>query len=253
MDFKNKIILVTGAASGIGRAAALAFAREGGTVIATDINDAALRETVRLGADAGAKLTAKAMDIAKFDQVEQVINDIVGEHGRLDVAVNNAGIGGVLARSGDVELADWDQMLAINTTGTFYCMRQELRQMQAQKTGGSIVNVASVAGLRALANSMPYTAAKHAVVGMTKAAAVEYARKNIRVNALCPAFTVTQMFQPDVMNSQFDGLGEKLKHTMPMRRFADVEEQISALLWLASDRASFVTGMAMAIDGGLTA
>ncbi len=253
MDFKNKVILVTGAASGIGREAALAFGRGGGIVIATDVNVAGGEETAKLGADAGSKVTFVKCNVADFAEVEACIDGIVADHGRLDIAVNNAGIGGARERTADVKLEDWHQMLAVNASGVFYGMRQALRQMLRQPTGGAIVNVASMAGLRGLPNSMPYTAAKHAVVGMTKAAAKEYARKNIRINALCPVFTVTPMFDPAAMDEMAAGISERLRMQIPLQRFSDVSEQVNALLWLASEQSSFVTGLALPVDGGLTA
>ncbi|OAV43347.1 SDR family NAD(P)-dependent oxidoreductase [Lewinella sp. 4G2] len=251
--FTDKIIFITGAANGIGRAAALAFAARGGTVIAADINASDLAETINMGAAAGGKLVGKQLDVSDFAEVSTVIEEIVREYGRIDVAVNNAGIGGVMARLGDVRPEDWDQMMAINTSGVFYCMRQQLRQMAAQAGGGAIVNVASVAGLRALPNSAPYVAAKHAVIGLTKTAAREYARKGIRVNALCPGFTVTGLFDPEAVDAHSAGASDQLRSLIPLGRFADVSEQIGALLWLASSEASFVTGMSMVVDGGLSA
>jgi len=253
MDFQDKVILVTGAASGIGREAALAFGRAGGVVIATDINEAGGRETAELGAAAGSQVEFVKCNVADFTDVEACINGIVARHGRLDIAVNNAGIGGARERTADVKLDDWDRMLAINASGVFYGMRQALRQMLTQSQGGVIVNVASMAGLQGLPNSMPYTAAKHAVVGMTKAAAKEYARKNIRINALCPVFTVTPMFDPAAMDEMAAGISERLRMQIPLQRFSDVAEQVNALLWLASDQSSFVTGLALPVDGGLTA
>lgn len=253
MDFQDIVILVTGAASGIGREAALAFGRAGGVVVAADINEAGGKETAQMGADAGCKVEYVKCNVADFADVEACINGIVARHGRLDVAVNNAGIGGARERTADVKLEDWHQMLSVNASGVFYGMRQSLRQMLTQSQGGVIVNVASMAGLRGLPNSMPYTAAKHAVVGMTKAAAKEYARKNIRINALCPVFTVTPMFDPAAMDEMAAGISERLRMQIPLQRFSDVSEQVNALLWLASDQSSFVTGLALPVDGGLTA
>jgi len=253
MDFKDKVVFITGAASGIGREAALAFGRAGAIVIAADINEAEGQQTAQLGADAGCNVEFARCNVAHFNEVESCIDGIVARHGRLDIAVNNAGIGGARERTAEVRLEDWDRMLAINASGVFYGMRQALRQMQTQETGGVIVNVASMAGLRGLPNSMPYSAAKHAVVGMTKTAAKEYARKRIRINALCPVFTLTPMFDPEAMDEMAAGISERLRKQIPLQRFSDVSEQVNALLWLASEQSSFVTGLALPVDGGLGA
>lgn len=252
MEFTDKIILITGAGSGIGRLTAIAFAKEGGTVIVSDINEKGGQETVdQIAAFAGSS-TFIPCDVSDPEQVQQLIALTVERYGRLDIAINNAGIGGLPARTADTDIKSWDKIMAVNASGVFYCMKWEIQQMLKQGSG-IIVNVASVAGLKALPNNTPYVASKHAVVGMTKSAALEYARSNIRINALCPVFTVTAMFNPEVMDQMSAGLSEKLKKAIPMKRFADPVEMANVALWLCSDKASFVTGHAMPVDGGLMA
>ena len=252
MEFKDKIVLVTGAGSGIGRVTAHAFAKEGGTVVVSDINEKGGQETVeQITALGGTSIFIKT-NVAKFEDVEALHKAIVDKYGRLDVAINNAGIGGIPARTHEHGLDNWDKVMAVNATGVFYCMKLQTQQMLTQGSG-AIVNTASIAGLRGLPNNLAYVASKHAVVGMTKTAAMEYARKNIRINAICPVFTVTPLFDPEVMEKLSAGLSGKLKSGIPMKRFADPIEMANTILWLCSDKASFVTGLAMPVDGGLTA
>jgi len=252
MDFKNKITLITGAASGIGQATALAFAKKGATVVVSDVNEKGGKETVSKIEGVGGKAIFIKTNVAIFTEVEKMINQIVEQFGRLDIAVNNAGIGGQLAKTADSSIENWEQVMSINSTGVFYCLKTEIAQMLKQG-GGVIVNTASIAGLKGLPNSSAYTASKHAVVGMTRSAAMEYATKNIRINALCPAFTVTALFDPEMMDNHRAGISDKLRAAIPMKRFGEVEEQVNAMLWLCSDQSSFVTGLALPIDGGVTA
>ncbi len=252
MDFQKKITLITGAASGIGRAAALAFAEKGAIVIVSDVNEKGGAETVAQIEAAGGQSIFIKTNVAVFTEVEKMINQIVVKYGRLDIAVNNAGIGGQLGKTADASIENWERVMSINSTGVFYCLKSEITQMLKQG-GGVIVNTASIAGLKGLPNSSAYTASKHAVVGMTRSAAMEYATKNIRINALCPAFTVTALFDPQMMDNHKAGISEKLKAAIPMKRFGKVNEQVNALLWLCSDQSSFVTGLALPIDGGVTA
>jgi NAD(P)-dependent dehydrogenase (short-subunit alcohol dehydrogenase family) len=191
-----------------------------------------------------------AADVSKPDEVEKLVAEIVRACGRLDIGVNNAGISGPWARTADYPLDEWDRVLAVNLSGVFYCMQQELRQMLAQG-GGVIVNVASVAGQRALANAPAYTASKHGVIGLTRTAAQEYARQNIRINAVCPVFTRTPLFQEMIEGNA--RLEDRLLHNIPMRRFGEPQEIADAILWLCSDGAGYVTGQAINVDGGLTA
>lgn len=252
MEFKDKIVLVTGAGSGIGRVTAHAFAKEGGIVVISDINEKGGEETVAQITALGGKSTFIKTNVAKFEDVEALHKTIIDKFGRLDVAINNAGIGGIPAKTHESSLDNWDKVMAVNATGVFYCMKLQIAQMLAQG-GGAIVNTASIAGLRGLPNNLAYVASKHAVVGMTKTAAMEYARHKIRINAICPVFTVTPLFDPEVMEKISAGLSKKLKSGIPMKRFADPIEMANTILWLCSDKASFVTGLAMPVDGGLTA
>jgi NAD(P)-dependent dehydrogenase (short-subunit alcohol dehydrogenase family) len=252
MNFKNKIILITGAASGIGRAAAMAFAEAGGFVIASDLNEKGGLETVAKIKAMGEKATFIKTNVAVFEEVKKLMNQIVEQFGRLDIAINNAGINGVLARTVDYPVDDWERVISVNASSVYYCMKTQIPIM-LQQGGGTIVNTASIAGLKGLPNSIAYTASKHAVVGMTKTAAMEYARHNIRINAICPVFTISPMFDPVALEKVAKGIPDKLKANVPMKRFAKVEEQVNAMMWLCSEKASFVTGHALPVDGGLTA
>lgn len=252
MEFKDKVVLITGAASGIGKAAATAFAKEGAKVIVSDYNEKEGLNTAELIKDEGGKAAFIPCDVGDAKQVNQLMNQIKSQFGRLDIAINNAGIPGASARTHEYPLDDWDKVMRINASGVFYGMKAQIPLLLAQG-GGVIINTASIAGLKGLPNSLAYTASKHAVVGMTKTAAMEYGKKNIRINALCPVFTVTPLFNPEAIEKVAAGIPDKLKANIPLKRFANVQEQVDAMLWLASDKASFVTGLALPIDGGLTA
>lgn len=252
MEFKDKIVLVTGAASGIGQLAAIEFAAKGANVIVSDYNSKGGNATVAQIIKAGGKASFIACDVGDPMQVEQLMEQIKTDFQRLDIAINNAGIPGASARTHEYPLDDWDKVMRINASGVFYGMKAQIPIMLAQGNG-VIINTASIAGLKGLPNSLAYTASKHAVVGMTKTAAMEYGKKNIRINALCPVFTVTPLFDPDQIEKVAAGIPDKLKAGIPLKRFANAQEQVDAMLWLASDKATFVTGLALPIDGGLTA
>lgn len=252
MEFKDKVVLITGAASGIGKAAAIAFAKEGANVIISDYNEKEGLAIAEKITKEGGKASFIPCDVGDAKQVNQLMDQIKTDFGHLDIAINNAGIPGVSARTHEYPLEDWDKVMRINASGVFYGMKAQLPLMLAQG-GGVIINTASIAGLKGLPNSLAYTASKHAVVGMTKTAAMEYGKKNIRINALCPVFTVTPLFNPEAIEKVAAGIPDKLKANIPLKRFANVQEQVDAMLWLASEKASFVTGLALPIDGGLTA
>lgn len=247
MKFKDKNILITGSGSGLGRAAALAFANEGATIIVSDFNEISGQETVEM---IGKNAFFIACDVSVAEQVENLFHQIIEKIGRLDIAINNAGVGGTMGRMADMPLKEYHKVINVNLNGVFYCMQHELNIMTKQGHG-CIVNVASVAGLRALPNSAAYSASKHAVVGLTKTAALEYARKNIRINAICPVFTHSAMVQ-----SMFDAapeLEQKLVKTIPMGRYGQPSDVAQGILWLCSDENNFLTGHALPIDGGSAA
>ena len=252
MRYKDKTVLITGSGSGIGKAAALAFAKEGANLIVSDINDENGLNTVSEIRNNKGKATFFKADVSNYEMVTDLMNFIVEKFGRLDVAINNAGVGGDFAKITDLTVESWDKTMSVNSTGVFYCIKNQIPIMLKQG-GGVILNTSSIAGIRGLPNATAYSASKHAVIGITKTVAMEYAKNNIRVNAICPVFTVTPMFDPEAMDKLKSGISEKLKANVPMKRFANVMEQVSTMLWLCSDEASFITGQAISVDGGLTA
>ena len=246
----SKTVLITGAASGIGRATALDFGKAGATVVVSDIQVEAGAETVSMVESAGGKAVFIQADVSDYQQVKELIAGAIAVSGKLDIAINNAGIGGEFTSLAEYKHAEWDRIIAINQTGVFYCMQEELKQMQQQRSG-VIINIASMAGLKGLYNAPAYVASKHAVIGMTKTAAIENSRYNIRINAVCPAFTESALL--DKMLELDPSYEKKLRISNPMRRFGKAEEISAAILWLASEKASFVTGLAMPVDGGMMA
>lgn len=252
MEYQDKIVLITGAGSGIGAAAAIAFAEQGAQVIVSDRNEAGGGATVAKIVNANGKAEFIACDVSNYEAVVGLVEQIKAKYNRLDIAINNAGIPGTTARTHDYPVNDFEHVLKVNTSGVFYGMKAQIPLMLAQGHG-VIINTASIAGLKGLSNAVAYSASKHAVVGMTKTAAMEYGKKNIRINALCPVFTITPLFDPVAIEKVAAGIPDKLKANVPMKRFAEVQEQVDALLWLASNKASFVTGLALPVDGGLTA
>ena len=252
MRYKDKIVLITGSGSGIGKAAALAFSKEGGTIIVSDINETNGLETVSEIIKNNGKAIFFKIDVSNFEMVKNLMDFIIEKYGRLDVAINNAGVGGDFGKITDITLESWDKTMSINSSGVFYCIKNQIPIMLKQGKG-VILNTSSIAGIRGLPNATAYSASKHAVIGITKTAAMEYAKNNIRVNAICPVFTVTAMFNPEAMDEIKEGISERLKANIPMKRFANVMEQVNTMLWLCSDEASFITGQAISVDGGITA
>ena len=251
MQFKNKTVVVTGSGSGIGRSTAILFAEQGANVVVSDINKKGGNETVDLIKQKNGHAIFIKCNVVEYDEVENLMNKTVEHFGSIDVAVNNAGIGGkTLKKTAEHPFDDWDNVIAVNQTGVFYCMKLEIQQMLKQGSG-CIINIASIAGLRGLPNNLSYVASKHAVVGMTKTAALEYARKNIRVNAVCPVFTHSALFQ-QLLDSK-EGLDVKLRMGIPMSRFGQPEEIGEAIMWLSSDKSKFITGHALPVDGGMMA
>jgi NAD(P)-dependent dehydrogenase (short-subunit alcohol dehydrogenase family) len=244
----KKIVVITGAGSGIGRAAALLFAGKGDAVIVSDVRADAARDTVQQIAEKGGTAIPVRADVSDLKDVRTLINTAVEHFGRLDVMVNNAGIGPArMDRTAEHSLEDWERVIAVNQTGVFYCMKTALQQMMDQGSG-NIVNVASLAGLKGSGNNLSYTASKFAVVGMTKSAALEYANKNIRINAVCPGYTQSALL--DKVLSVRPDMEDILKSFIPMKRFGEPEEIAEAIYWLASDASTFITGHALVLDGG---
>jgi NAD(P)-dependent dehydrogenase (short-subunit alcohol dehydrogenase family) len=250
INFDGKIIIVTGAGGGIGRAAALAFARAGGTVVAADLSADAGQHTVSLIHAAGGKAMFVKTNVAKAAEVEAMVEAAVAAYGRLDCAFNNAGIEEEHLPLADSDEAVFDRIMAVNVKGVYLCMKYQIRQMLKQGFG-AIVNTASVAGLVGAPTQPIYAASKHAVVGMTKTAAVEYGRAGIRVNTVCPGVINTEMLTRALEREP--QREQRLRKIHPIGRFGEADEVARAALWLCSDQASFVTGHQLAVDGGLTA
>lgn len=254
--FKGKVALVTGAASGIGKATARIFAREGASVIvATDANIAGGEETVRLIKEAGGQAAFVKCDVSRATDVEAMVGKAVALYGRLDYAFNNAGIGPDGKRVPLVSIADfpeeiWDRTVDINLKGVFLCMKYEIRQMLQQKYG-AIVNTSSIGAYKAVPGFAAYDASKSGLGGLTRVAAVEYAASGIRVNTICPGPTQHTLLM-DYLTSTNPAARENMPNVIPMHRLAEPEEMAEAVIWLCSDAASFVTGQMLAVDGGMT-
>lgn len=248
MKLENKIVIITGAGSGIGAATAKLFGTHRATVVASDINLESAQKTANEINEAGGKASALKTDVTKFEEVQSLIVDTVKAHGSLDVMVNNAGIGGAnQKKTAEHTHEDWHNVIAVNQTGVFYCMQVALQQMTKQEYG-NIVNVASLAGLKASGNNLSYSASKFAVVGMTKSAALEYGHKNIRINAVCPGYTHSALL--DQLLSSRDDMEDLLKRYIPMRRFGKADEIAEGICWLASENSKFITGQTLTLDGG---
>lgn len=255
-SFSNQVVFITGAGSGIGRATAIAFAKAGASVVVSDVNDTGGQQTVDQIQESGGEAIYTSCNVADPAQIEAAVRKTVDTYGRLDIGINNAGIGGKFGRLLDQTPQEFDQMMAINVGGVFYGMQAQIRQMIAQSvgdapTGGKIVNVSSIAGVRGMPMGGPYSASKHAVIGLTKTAALEYIRQNIRVNAICPVYTHSGMVD-DLINTA-PNMQERMLRVIPMGRFGQPEEIAQAILWLCSDENAFCTGQALQMDGGLTA
>ncbi len=249
---EGRVAVVTGAAIGIGRASALDLARAGARVVVSDLPtaEAAAAETVRLVEAAGGRARFIPCDVSDGAQVQRLIEQTVAAYGRLDAAVNNAGIGGAEAPTGAYAEADWDRVMAVNLRGVWLCMKHEIERMQGH--GGSIVNVASILGHVGFAAAPAYVAAKHGVVGLTKAAALDYAAAGIRVNAVCPGFIATPMLERAGLMDDPDTKAH-IEGLHPMGRMGTPDEVAGIVTWLCTDAASFATGASYLIDGGYTA
>jgi NAD(P)-dependent dehydrogenase (short-subunit alcohol dehydrogenase family) len=248
-SLSGRVAMVTGAGGGIGREIVRALATAGARVVALDLSGEALDAAAQALREQRLEIGTLRCDVGSGDAVREAISRIVAEHGRLDIAVNNAGIEEEHTRLADGDEALFDRLMRVNVKGTWLCMKYQLLQMLLQGSG-SIVNIASVAGLVGAPLQSIYAGSKHAVVGLTKSAAAEYARRNIRVNAVCPGITRTAMLERALERAP--QRAKAIDHAQPMGRVGEPQEIAQAVLWLACDAASFVTGQAMAVDGGLT-
>ena len=245
----GKIALVTGAASGIGKATATAMAAEGASVVLGDVSDETGEAVAgELTADGAQALYVHA-DVAASSDVNRLFDSALSRFGRIDCAFNNAGIAGDNALTAEITEASWERMLSINITGVWLCMRREI-DIMLEHGGGAIVNTASVAGLVGWHRAAAYSAAKHAVVGLTKSAGIEYGRRGIRINAVCPGVIETPM-SAGLENNEV--IRQRLLGKHPVGRFGEASEIADTVIWLCSERASFTTAQAVAVDGGYVA
>jgi NAD(P)-dependent dehydrogenase (short-subunit alcohol dehydrogenase family) len=251
MNLQDKVVLVTGGASGIGRATSIAFARNGARVAIADIDGHGGEETLGMIHNAGGEAFFAGCDVSAAADVKSLIERIVAKYGRLDCAANIAAIEGTPRRIDQVPDEEFDRIIQVNLRGVWLCMKHEVTQMLKQETGGAIVNLSSAAGLVGSVRSPAYGASKHGVVGLTKSVALQVAKQKIRVNAVCPGGVITPMTERIAAAS--GGTQAQLGNAHPMGRMCQPEEIAAAVLWLCSDEASFVTGFAAPVDGGLTA
>lgn len=249
---EGKAALITGGGRGIGRAAALLFAKEGASVAVSDLSGDNVAETVELINKAGGQAIPITGDVTVMSDVDNMVQATIKAFNRLDCAFNNAGIAGYQVDAAGKKTADWseeafDRMIAVNLKGVWLSMRAEIKHMEANG-GGAIVNTASVAGLIGIPTSSAYTAAKHGVVGLTKTAGIEYAKQNIRVNSVCPGY-----IQTDMTKTAMELRGDEIMVTTPFRRMGQPSEIAEMACWLCSDRSSYVTGASYNVDGGYVA
>ncbi|TYB91469.1 MAG: SDR family oxidoreductase [Kosmotoga sp.] len=246
--FKDKVVLITGGASGIGKATAEAFLKEGAIVIATDVNE---NKGKQLLEDYRSLGTIKYMnlDVTKPQEHRKVVEDVVNEFGKLDIAFNNAGIGGAMKKIHEYPVEEWGKVISVNLLGVFYGMKYQIEQMKKQIDGGVIINNSSILGKVGFENVSAYVTAKHGVIGLTKSAAIEYSSEGIRINAVNPAFIKTPMIDENLDEE----MQKALVNMHPVKRLGKPEEVAKSVLFLASDESSFITGTGLMVDGGYTA
>jgi NAD(P)-dependent dehydrogenase (short-subunit alcohol dehydrogenase family) len=246
-DMDGKVAIVTGASTGIGRASALAFAKRGAHVVVADVDDERGESVAEEAAATGSDSLFVHTDVTNRDEVSALVQRCVAQFGRLDYAHNNAGIQTASANTADCSLDDWNRTIAVNLTGVFLCMREEIPRL-LDHGGGVIVNTSSAGGLKGFAGASAYVSAKHGVIGLTKSAALEYATRGIRINAVCPGVVETELTTHLMQGDP--KLTEQLLDVEPVGRFGTATEIADAVVWLCSDEASFVTGHALVVDGG---
>ena len=249
-SFPNKVALITGGASGLGRATALAFGQADAKVVVSDVSEEGGQETVEMIRSAGGEATFVRTDVTNPTEVADLVRSAVHAYGRIDFALNNAGIGGPMMPMHEYPDDAWRTVLDVNLSGVWYCMKYEIQQMLEQG-GGSIVNLASIAGLIGAPRLSAYAASKHAVVGLTKTVALEYVRQGIRINAICPGWTDTPMVRDPTAEDKT--LTDRLTAGVPARRLGKPEEMAAAVLYLCSEESAFMVGHAMVLDGGIVA
>jgi NAD(P)-dependent dehydrogenase (short-subunit alcohol dehydrogenase family) len=250
-DFEGKSAVVTGAAQGIGRSTAIALASLGAGVVVADVNDDAGQAVCAEIIAAGGRAVFVHCDVRKEDEVNAMVALAVAEYGGLDIALNNAAILPSLAPVTELDMDEWQRVFDVNVTGVLLCLRAELRQMVAQGRGGAIVNLASAASLTAYPGRPAYVASKHALVGLTKAAAVEYGQAGVRINALCPGLVMTPMADT-LLGGNLEAVGQ-LTAMFPLGRAGQPDEIARTVVWMLSDATSYMTGAAVSADGGFTA
>ncbi len=252
-SFTGKVAFVTGAANGIGRAAALAFAHEGASVVVADVSEQGNQETARMIEEGGGRALAVRCDVTRAEDVKAALDKTIETFGRLDAAFNNAGVEQVKKAMADITEEEWERIIGIDLRGVFLCMKYEIPLLLKQG-GGAIVNTSSGAGVKGFEDQAAYVAVKHGVVGLTKSAALDYASENIRINVVCPGIIDTPMMDrfgggtPEGKERELAGAAA----AEPIGRAGKPEEIAAAVLWLCSDAASFVLGHALVIDGGQT-
>lgn len=250
--FDNKVVFLTGGATGIGRATALAFAHEGARVAVCDVSEAQAQETVKLITDAGGTALFIKTDVASASEVESAVQRTVAEFGGLHIGINNAGIEGSRDKAThDYDEATFRRVIDVNLTGVFLCMKYQIQAMRESKAGGVIVNTASFLGHFGMQFHLAYVTAKHGVMGMTRAAALEYARSGIRINAICPGFIDTPMTA--ARNEKDQQIMDRYYAAIPAKRVGQPDDIAKAILFLASEDAGYVYGQGMIVDGGMSA